>query len=177
VGAVGPTGPQGAVGAVGPTGPQGAVGAVGPTGPQGPQGAQGAQGPQGIQGIQGIQGAVGPTGPSGPTSVAACPTGYTMYANGRTSLCVYQDAFTSSWNNGSQWCDSLFGGAKLCTHSQLRFACLHGLTITANYWLADLVADDSHAHTNGSDCNNFDGASARGTALSGSYCCLEFPSY
>ncbi len=92
-------------------------------------------------------------------------------------LCIYAEDFNSNWNTKSSDCNQFYQGAKVCTHQQIRAACLgSGGTFApiANKWLADRPADDTGLHTNGTDCNNFDGASAVGTSF-GVYCCIEMP--
>ncbi len=153
-------------GAQGPQGPIGPPGAVGPTGPAGANGATGATGP------------AGPAGPAGPTSIAACPSGYTTIQLSKSTLCIYRDAFTSTWNSGTGWCYGLFGGASICTHEQMRRACSQGsFTLASGTWLRDRSGDDAALFVNGTDCNNFDGASAVGTGQPATYCCLEWMKY
>lgn len=181
-GATGATGPQGATGPTGATGPQGLAGATGPkgdTGATGPQGPTGATGPTGAAGPVGPTGATGPQGPPGPSSIAACPPGYTTIQHAHSTLCIYNDTFTSTWNSGSHWCGSLFGGATLCTYNQIRRACdAGGFAIPADRWLQDRVGDDLAVFTNGTACDNFDGtANTLNVSKGGSLCCLEWMKY
>jgi len=91
---------------------------------------------------------------------------------------VVNDTFTSSWNSGQGWCNSLYNGAKVCTHQQLRQACnTNNLTLVAGRWMGDRAGDDQALVTNGTDCNNFDGVQGVNTSAAGTYCCLEFMDY
>jgi len=185
IGPAGPQGPQGEPGIQGPPGATGAQGEMGPSGPQGPQGEIGPQGPQGPIGPQGPQGPVGPQGPQGPqgpigppgpSSIATCPTGYTLVNLTRSTLCVQRQTETTTWIVASDNCNAT--GARLCTYQQVRRFCNAGNALVAESWLADRVADDDALYTNQTDCNNFDGVSAAlGTTRAGRYCCIEWMKY
>jgi hypothetical protein len=91
---------------------------------------------------------------------------------------VVNDTFPSSWNSGQGYCYTLFEGASLCRHEQLRRACQHGaFSLTSGRWMADRFGDDLALATNATDCANFETGVAVGTSLSGSYCCLEWMKY
>ena len=113
--------------------------------------------------------------PSCPVFAAAAQTHAVNTAH--SLLCVYRDQFNSNWNSASGWCRSIFGGSHMCRHDEIRRACLSGMNITSNYWLAERVDDDDAMHTNSTDCNNFDGQSSVGNTRSGEYCCLEWMKY
>jgi hypothetical protein len=150
----------------GPPGPQGEAGPAGPQGPFGPAGPQGATGP------------AGPQGDPGATSIAACPAGFTTIQFVRSTLCVLNDTFSNTWNQGQGYCYTLYQGASLCRHEQLRRACSNGaFTLVAGRWMADRVGDDLALATNSTDCLNFDAGIAVGSQQSGNYCCLEWMKY
>ena len=188
-GADGPAGPVGPTGPAGIQGPQGPAGTIGPVGPTGPAGATGAIGPTGPAGATGATGAVGPTGPSGPagpTSVATCPTlsgsGVTPFTTvqlTRSTLCIARDVFTNNWNSGQGYCYSLYSGASLCTHDQVRRACNNGgmAAPVINTWLGNRTADDEALVVNIANCDNFDGAATVTNTQAGQYCCLEWMKY
>jgi hypothetical protein len=136
----------------------------------------GAQGPAGPAGPAGPQ---GPQGVPGPTSIAACPGGYTTIQLPSSTLCIYNDTFSSTWPSGQNWCENLFGGANVCTYEQIRKACNgFGYVIPADRWLGDRTADDEVLFTNGTSCGNFDGvANAINTTKPGTLCCLEWMKY
>lgn len=105
-----------------------------------------------------------------------CPSGYTTIDFTQSRLCIFMDVFTSTWNSGQGWCYNLFSGASICRHEQIRRACNNGgFAIVASRWLADRAGDDIALSTNSTDCNNFDAATAVGTSLGGTYCCIEYP--
>jgi hypothetical protein len=60
----------------------------------------------------------------------------------------------------------------------MRQACYSGaVTLVANTWLGDRIADDRAVSVNSTDCNNFDGDSTYNSTLAASYCCLEWMKY
>lgn len=156
-------------------------GTPGPQGPQGPSGAQGPPGPQGLAGATGPQGQPGPAGPQGepgPTSIAACPTGYTSIELPRSTLCIHRDSFAADWNQGQIYCTTLFGGASICTHQQMRRACQSAnYPLSTGHWLADRVGDGTALFVNNVSCDNFDGEASASNAQAGTYCCLEWMKY
>jgi hypothetical protein len=96
----------------------------------------------------------------------------------RSTLCILNDAFTNDWNAGQGYCNTLFSGASLCTHQQMRRACNNGgYGLTSGRWLADRTADDQVLVVNGTSCANFDGTVAPTATQGGQYCCLEWMSY
>lgn len=96
----------------------------------------------------------------------------------RSLLCIYHEAFSANWSNASDDCFTFHGGAHLCTAGELRRACdSAAVSFITSSWLADLVADDTHATVNNASCTNFDGTASRGTTLTGKYCCSEWMKY
>jgi hypothetical protein len=142
-------------------------------------GLTGPAGPQGPPGPAGLDGAPGPAGPPGPTSVATCPSGFTLNNLTRSTLCTFRDTFANNWNSGQNYCYLLFSGASLCTHEQLRRACNNGSlgTMVVPSWLADRGPDDQAMIANIADCANFDGYQLTTTNSAGQYCCLEWMKY
>ncbi len=184
-GAAGPTGPTGATGAAGATGATGATGAVGVTGATGATGATGVAGTNGSPGATGATGPTGATGAAGPTSVGVCPPvagapQYTAINLERSTLCIVQDVYTPSvWNDSSSWCYLVYSGGSLCTHDQVRRACITGTFVipATGRWLRDRIGDGTAVTVNSTNCNDFDGVGTVGTSLGGAYCCLEWPKY
>lgn len=108
--------------------------------------------------------------------VATCPAGFTTIDFTASRLCIYNDAFSTTWLSATGWCYNLFGGSSLCRHEQIRRACAYGgFALTAGRWLADRSGDDNALTVNGTDCNNFDGtANANNASQNGEYCCIEY---
>jgi hypothetical protein len=203
----GPPGPQGMLGPMGAQGPTGPIGAPGvsvvatalsPGDPNCPfggtrfvdgstityacTGATGAQGPQGVQGVQGAQGPQGATGPTGPSSITTCPSPYTTYHTGHSTLCIYRDVFTADWSDADTSCMATYGG-KLCDLEQVHRACASGYSLTTSTWLANRDAQFIALYVASTNCNGFENEELGedGTRFSptmaAAYCCLEYMSY
>jgi hypothetical protein len=159
-------------------GPQGPVGPAGPQGPKGDTGAQGLQGPQGPAGAQGPAGPQGPQGVPGPTSVAACPNGYSTLQLPRSTLCIRREVVARTWWGAVDYCNSVLGGADLCSYAQVRKACVAGtLQPTPNTWMGDRTADNEALAVNFADCNDFDMVANVHANQPAMYCCLEWMKY
>ena len=93
-------------------------------------------------------------------------------------FCVWHENFAATYNTAVDDCRTSYGGAHLCSYSEMRRACVvAAFNPTINSWLADRSGDDSAVRTNIADCANFDGLSPAGTSLAGKYCCQEWPKY
>ena len=95
-------------------------------------------------------------------------------------LCVYHETFTAAWNLAVDDCYTFYDGAHLCSGEELMRACAGGVPAfapIASSWLSDRLADNAALYVNAATCGDFDGSLSDTTALSGKYCCLEWPKY
>lgn len=116
--------------------------------------------------------------PSCPSSIWADQT--RAVDTGRSLLCVYHETFSATWNNATNDCYNFYSGAHLCSHEEVRRACIAGqgaFTPLTSSWLSTRGVDDQAMWVNIADCNNFDGYQAVGNTLTGKYCCSEWPKY
>jgi len=119
---------------------------------------------------------------SGTVQKASCPADYQQIDLTNSTLCIATlvDAFGSKidWNTGSSFCFG-FGSqdAKLCTHQQMRTACLAGFGLAADLWLADRTEPNVSLVSSFPHCEDFDEAAGVETLHAGAYCCLEWMKY
>jgi hypothetical protein len=119
--------------------------------------------------------------------ISGCPSGYTVYNNGNTRLCMLTISTSYEWNDAQNYCNTQSGG-DLCTYMQVTKACAAGFLLTSTYngyWLSDHSGDDNFIYDNGTtgtnNCSvdagsNFDGSRGR-TSTGGAFCCIEFATH
>jgi len=100
-----------------------------------------------------------------------------IFAN--STLCIARDTYEQTWNTAQDSCNTVYAGASICTHQQVRRACHQvGLALIADSWLADRINDNYALYVNQTYCDDFDGISeVLTTERNGVYCCLEWMKY
>jgi len=112
-----------------------------------------------------------------------CPsTKYTPFTKvdfTNSTLCIARDTYEQTWNTAQDSCNTVYAGASICTHQQVRRACHQvGLALIADSWLADRINDNYALYVNQTYCDDFDGISeVLTTERNGVYCCLEWMKY
>lgn len=114
-----------------------------------------------------------------------CPSGYLSHwfpggsPEGTKVLCTRAVTSSVTWPAAVRACATTYGSGRLCTIQELTIARMPTIpshtqeTLNSGYWLADRLADDSVAVTNGTSGDNFDAQQDPLTTATGYYCCTD----